>query len=171
MILLDKQHQAMLIHKRNLFDTFPVVLVDNLPQKYLFFLLKFRCLLRGLCFLVALFFTFSRLDILFGKVILWFKPQRQHFKPPWNITEKSLFSWCRFFMADTVCILRSAKRYHIVLFFLGLANLKLECQNLMQCSVYIVYCTHSQLSGKGLRVKSLNSSLKQAEYILPRVRW
>jgi hypothetical protein len=32
MIFLDKQHKAMLILKGNHFDTFPVVLVDNLPK-------------------------------------------------------------------------------------------------------------------------------------------
>jgi hypothetical protein len=58
MIFLDKQHQAMLFLKKNLFDTFPVVLVV-LPQKNkTFFLLKFRSLLRGLWVLVALFYLF-----------------------------------------------------------------------------------------------------------------
>jgi hypothetical protein len=32
MIFRDKQHQAMLIRKGKLFDTFPVVLVDNLQK-------------------------------------------------------------------------------------------------------------------------------------------
>jgi hypothetical protein len=31
MIFLDKQHQAMLFLKGNLFDTFPVILEGNLP--------------------------------------------------------------------------------------------------------------------------------------------
>jgi hypothetical protein len=52
MIFLDKQHQAMHFLKGNLFDTFPVILVCNLPQKTLFFL-KFRSLLRDLWVLVA----------------------------------------------------------------------------------------------------------------------
>jgi hypothetical protein len=58
MIFLEKQYQAMLILKGNLFDTFPVVLVDNLPKNkknYVFVCVKFRSLLRGLSVLIALF--------------------------------------------------------------------------------------------------------------------
>jgi hypothetical protein len=46
MIFLDKQYQAMLFLKGNLFDTFPVVLVGNLPPspKNVFF-----CSSLGLC--------------------------------------------------------------------------------------------------------------------------
>jgi hypothetical protein len=33
MIFLDKQHQAMLTLRENLFDTFPVVLAGKLPKR------------------------------------------------------------------------------------------------------------------------------------------
>jgi hypothetical protein len=54
MIFLEKQHQAMLILKENLIDTFPVVLVAIFQKtKKMVFMVKFRSLLRGLCVLVA----------------------------------------------------------------------------------------------------------------------
>jgi hypothetical protein len=62
MSFLEKQHQAMLFLKGNLFDTFPVVLVGNLPpppqKKKPGFLLKFRSLLRGLWVIVAFLLPF-----------------------------------------------------------------------------------------------------------------
>jgi hypothetical protein len=60
MIFLDKQHQAMLYLKGNLFETFPVIMVGNLttpPPKKCFFA-KFKSLLRGLWVLVAFLLPF-----------------------------------------------------------------------------------------------------------------
>jgi hypothetical protein len=59
MIFLDKQHKAMLFLKGNLFDTFSVVLVGNLPpKKTTLFLLELRSLLRSLWVLVAFLLPF-----------------------------------------------------------------------------------------------------------------
>jgi hypothetical protein len=58
MIFPEKQHQAMLFFKGNIFDTFPVVFIGNLPPKKQVFLLKFRSLLRGLWALVAFLIPF-----------------------------------------------------------------------------------------------------------------
>jgi hypothetical protein len=63
MIFLDKQHQAMLFLKGNLFDTFPVILVGNMhppPKKKtnIFLLLSLGLCLEACGFLLLFYFLF-----------------------------------------------------------------------------------------------------------------
>ncbi len=63
MIFLDEQHQALLILKGNLFDTFSVVLAGNLPKRQNPVFAERP--VGSCCFI----FTFSQLERPFVKVI------------------------------------------------------------------------------------------------------